>query len=338
MSAVGGLNRRSFLAAPLAAALPKGAWACGGSPTEADASGDRRWIDSDAVLYGTANEFGVFRLRLNSNRLETLGAYAVQPGDTLLLSGNKRWLLYATRGRGWFVFDTIANQERRLEDLAPAMGGYVFSPAEDKVAGASTAGDSVAVVDLKADTVQLHSLAALPPQSEAVISVVTWLDTVDRLVLHRRPRAAPSSLWSLELSSGRLPPLVGRYDQATGTDHYSDGGIAIGSYCALCSARRTFSELALSDGARVSNSREEGLVVTLAGDETVVVVTGVPRVKVSPNEPVLACSSRGATLLGAFAGRYIVYIDEGTYWIYGVRERRKAALLTGANMGARLVW
>lgn len=330
------LNRRMLLAAGLATVLPKLARACGAAPAEADASGDRRWIDSDAVLYGTANESGVFRLRLNSNRLEALGVYAAQRVDTLRLSANKRWLLYAIRGRGWFFFDTIANQERRLEDFAPAADVYVFSPTEDKLAGASSAGDSVAVVDLKTDTVELHSLAAFPPQSEAVVSVVTWLDPADRLVLHRRSMAAPPSLWSLELSSGRLAPLEGRYDQATSTVRYSDAGVAIGSYCALCGAQKTFAELALSDGARVSNSSEKGLVVTYAGGEATTLVPGVQPVTASPNDPLLACGRRPAMLLGAFDGRYVVYVDEGGYWIYGARERRKALLITG--MGAKLIW
>src|SRR5690242_6895162 len=80
----------------VSAAAPSHGQSCGApAPVASARLHDRGWIRSDAVIYGTNMEQGVFRIGLGVNTIAAIGSHAGRfPVEAFELSPRKTWLHY----------------------------------------------------------------------------------------------------------------------------------------------------------------------------------------------------------------------------------------------------
>jgi hypothetical protein len=280
---------------------------------------DHRWVRSNAILYGADSE-GPFRLRLNANTPERIGAARAVEPNSLRLSPAKRWLGYRTQDGAEFLYDTRAAREQRLDIRSAVPADVQLSPDETRAAWLEHDGPEhrLAALDLEG-----HSLLRIPlldaPDRKAVFFDLTWSGDGESITYAWRD-SERQEFFRADLADGivkSIPPL-----REFGTDEFTEGAYLLGK--------------PLEAGAPPSNPGTDSIalergVLRKAGGTIVLTLPGRPARTIAA--PAAACGE--LRLLAAFGGRYGLYSIGRTIWIYGIAENRRAVLYRGDG---RLVW
>ena len=306
------------------AASAASAQSCATSAAVPKRSLDRTWIKNDTFFYG-ADARGVFRLGLGSNRIERIGAHAGEPIANLHLSPQKHWLAYEQTGpAGYWLYDTANNREHQIDVQSSGGAELQFSPDETQVAWLerSNAAHRLIVLDLRVFKTQSFRLLDAP-DPKAVFFGLTWSMKGDAVTYAWRD-AERQEFYSLDPKTGiarSIPPL-----REFAADEFVEGSYLLGEG----EVPRT---RPLARAGKDTIALERGAVVRSANGK---IIVSSPRTKsrtIAEISPKSGSDCRPeVTLLDAFDGRYVLYRFNSDYWIYGLRENRKAILFSGAGM------
>lgn len=279
---------------------------------------DRRWIKSDASLFGVDTE-GPFRLRLAANGLERIGAARAVP-ESARLSPKKRWLSYRMPDGTEFLYAIAAAREHRLTISSESPADVRLSPDETRAAWLEQdgAGHRLAVLDLASLALSRIALLAAP-DPKAVFFDLNW--SVDGSSLAYAWRDAErQEFFRADLSTGvvkSIPP-----PREFGADEFAEGAYLLGKPVAA--------------GAPPINPGTDIIVLgrgrlSKAGGTIHYTAPGRPPRTIAVSLP--SCGE--LRLLAAFDERYAVYAVGSVIWIYGLKENRRAVLYRGQG---RLLW
>jgi len=309
---------------------------------------DRSWIKSDAVLFGAREKQGVFRLRLNSNRLEPIGDHAGASISDFKLSADHTKLIYHLSDSGGdgahWLYDIKTGRETKLESLTKAIGPWddlAYSADASKVAFVPRPGDgeAISIMDLRTRRASSYALPAATPVRDTILFGLTWSRSETEVLVGRRWRER-EDFWSINPSSGAVQKIaakrVAASDPTESSIHYFRNGVDIGNDCIMCGTPRGASAVRLAGGARAVRTSKGDLAIERPGAPAITFAKAeaAQPVKLPSGElAISACDGVQVGLLGAFDGRYIVYSRNGDLWVYGLSEARRAIL-----PGTYLVW
>lgn len=280
---------------------------------------DHRWVESNAVLYGVDSE-GLFKLRLDANGLQRIGARGAMLPDSLRLSPGKRLLRYRTADGVEFLFDTVATREHRLEIRSAGPADVQLSHGETRAAWLEHEGAKhrLAVFDLESGVLRRLSLPDAP-DPKAVFFDLTWSGDESALTYAWRD-ANRQEFFRADLSTGivkSIPP-----SREFGADEFAEGAYLLG--------KSVESGAPLNNPSTDSIALEPGSVQRMGGKIVLSAPNRRDRIIAAPD-----ASCGEIRLLAAFGGRYVLYSIGQVFWIYGTGENKRAILHRGE---ARLVW
>ena len=284
---------------------------------------DRSWIPGGVTFFG-ADERGVFRMRLGSNATEPIGSHAGHPIDLLSVSPRKRWVQYdsASKGEHW-IYATANGRERRIDAPAMDIANRVFSPDETSLAWLEASGGQhrLSVLDLGNFETRTFRLPDAP-DPKAVFFDLNWPAKGDRITYAWR-YSERQEFYGVDPATGVGSPIPA--PREFGADEFAEGAYLLGNgagpngLAALQPVHAAKNSIALEGRANIRN--EGGTIIVSVPHES-------PR---TIAEAAPGCGA-GPLLLDAFDGRYVLYRMTGAYWIYGLRENRKAILYRGAGL------
>jgi hypothetical protein len=178
----------------------------------ASAALDRSWIRSNAELFGADARLGVFRFRLNSNRLEPIGAHVGQGVGAFRMSGDHTKLIYESGEGSHWVYDIKTGREIKLESLAKAMKPWdELDYAADRIAWIPRPGDgqTVLVMDLRTRKVRAYALPDAAPDRGTLLFGLTWSRTGNEVLVGRR-WSRGEDFWSINARTGERLRVQGR--------------------------------------------------------------------------------------------------------------------------------
>jgi hypothetical protein len=312
-----------LLCAFFAAATPAVAQSCVGPalPNAPNRVYDRSWIRSDAAFYA-ADDRGVFQIRLGSNEVRWIGAHAGEQIENLALSPKKRWVEYERQSPfAYWLYDIANKYEHKLEVHSIDGVNLLFSADETQVAWLERddAQHRIAVLDLNGFEKRSFRLLDAP-DPKAIFYDLTWSASGDVLTYAWRD-AERQEFYSVDAVTGLAKSIPS--PREFGADEFLEGAYLLGERAAPNGSNprpgvhEHKDSIALERGANVRYANRR-IVVTAPGRRARTIGCG-PRIK----------------LLDAFEGRYVFYRTGNRYWIYGLRESRKAVLFDGA---APLEW
>jgi hypothetical protein len=291
---------------------------------------------------------GVFRLHLNNDEVEPIGDHSSESLLDFEVSPDRNKLLYKFMGtaghsRSW-IFDIHAKQETSLTPLTDIVGAdsssTAFSPDSNRVAAQSMFGRHMAILNLATRSVRAFNLDRLGAVGDGELFFGLALSQAGTSILFGRRDRHQENYWAVDESSGALTPV--EVQTASADDHafrYVRDDVEIGTYCIGCDRPVPQSELALAGNAKAVVGKDGRLVVVSASGAEDLVATSIAikPIDITPGKFVVpACGGADMALYAVFDGRYVLYSLGGTYWIYGVEERRKAVLAD--RPGTFLAW
>jgi hypothetical protein len=306
----------------LATAMPAAAQSCGGPvlPDGPRRLYDRSWIRSNAVLYG-ADERGVFKLRLDSNAIEPIGDHAGQRIENFRLSQKKRWLGYdrSSPFEHW-LYDVTDGGEHRVDIHSMGSVEFLFSTDESRLAWLERGGTEHRLAVLDGNSFEMRSFRLLDaPDPKAVFFDLTWSASGDRLAYAWRD-AERQEFYSVDAATGIArsipPPREFGADEFVESTYLLGNGAEPGRTPTLPPVRASKDSIALERGANVRYANGK-IVVSVPGKRARTIAEVPP-----------GCGP-SLSLSDAFDGRYVLYRMNGVYWVYGLRENRKAVLYRG---------
>jgi hypothetical protein len=320
-----------------------------GTPAAVHATGlgDRSWIRTDAVMYGANNTAGVFRLPLNSNRLEPIGHHAGAGIMGFEMSADRSKLIYDLDSAGvptHWLYDIKTGRETELEALTkaiPPWGAAAYSADASKVAFVPRPGDgqTVQAMDLRTRRVRSFPLPAATPAGDTLLFGLTWSRDGSEVLVGRRWQDR-EDFWSINPTSGTVRKITGTRvagpHPTRDSIHYIRDGADIGDDCVRCAAPDDSSRVRLADGARAVRTQRGDILVERQGASTITLLGAVPATWVKTplgGTAISACDGVSGGIHGAIDGRYLIYSIDGVYWVYGATEKRRATLPR-----AYLVW
>jgi hypothetical protein len=308
----------------LVAAVSASAQTCG-EPAVPDGSNrlyDRGWIRSDTVLYGT-DARGVFKLRLGANAIERIGEHDAGPPEQVRLSPKRRWLEYESMAPfEYWLYDSGNGRERGIDVHSAGGVEFQFSPDETRLAWLerNQSEHRLAVADLNSFETRSFRLPAAP-DPKAVFFDLLWSRAGDSLTYAWRD-AERQEFFSVDAVTGAVKtipaPREFGADEFVESSYLQGDGAAPGEGIARRPVRAGKDSIALERGANVRYANGK-IVVSIPGKRPLAIA-----------EPAAGCEP-SLSLLDAFEGRYILFRMNGVYWIYGVRENRKAILFAGPD-------
>lgn len=319
-----------LVCALIAMAAPAAAQSCA-APTASDARDriyDRSWIRSDALFYG-ADERGMFKLRLRANAIQLIGEHGSQPPERVQLSPSKRWLEYERSGPfEYWLYDSGQMREHRIDIHSVGSVQVQFSPDDTSLAWLerSSAEHRLGILDLNSFDTRRFQLQEAPDPM-AIFFDLTWSAKGDRLTYAWRD-AERQEFFSVDAVTGVAKAI--QAPREFGADEFVESSYLLGNGVeagkSFKPVRASKDSIALERGANVQHANGK-------------IVVSVPRQQprtIADNKaiPPLGCGPSLA-LFDAFDGRYVLYRVNGVYWIYGLRENRKAILYRGS---AYLEW
>lgn len=299
---------------------------------------DRSWVRSDAVLYGAGTKQGVIRLQLNSNEVNRIGDHASEELLDFQVSPDRSKLFYkfvrSPNHPMLWIFDIQLGREASLAPLTDIVGAdsssVAFSPDSTRVAAKSMFGRGLAILNLTTHNVRSINLNRLGAVADGELFFGLAWSYDDNTVLFGRRDREHEDYWAADAAGGAIRPID--VQSGTGDDHalyYANAGVELGRYCMGCDRPVALNEIALAKKMRAVVGDDGQLSVVSPKARTVSVETVSPSkpIEITPGKAVdSACGGGRVALYAAFDGRYLLYAKGGTYWIYGVDERRKAIL------------
>lgn len=293
-------------------------------------------------MFGAQDGVGVFRLRLNSNRLELIGAHRGAEIVQFGISRDRSKLFYETsnsegRDEAHWVYDIKSGREIKLESLTKALksgSDLAYTADGERVAWVPNSGDgqTVSIMDLRTGGVHTYPLPYPTPDRSTFLFALTWSQS-EREVLVVRDWFLLRQFWSVDANSGVRRRIQGRSEKVSGFPseaiHYRRGGVEIGQGSIGYIGVPRPDVLALADEARARITKDDAFVIERPGRPTVTVAQGEkPEPYRAPNGDleIAACGGLRIGLVTAFDGRYVLYTRNGDYWLYGVDEKRSAPL------------
>lgn len=312
----------SFVCAFLIAAAPASAQICGGPavPDGPQRLYDRGWIRSDAVFFG-ADARGVFKLRLGTNGIERIGEHEAGPPEQVQLSPKKRWLEYERSASfEYWLYDIGRGRERGIDVHSAGGVEFQFSPDETRLAWLerNLSEHRLVVADLNSFETRSFRLPAAP-DPKAVFFDLHWSGAGDGLTYAWRD-AERQEFLSVDAATGAVKTMPA--PREFGADEFVESSYLLGNGDAPGEGTARRPVRAGKDGIAL----ERGANVRYANGKIVVSIPGKRPLAIAQ---LAAGCETSLSLLDAFEGRYILYRLNGVYWIYGVRENRKAILLAG---------
>jgi hypothetical protein len=296
------------------------------------ATTDRSWVPSDAVIYGVDPVHGFFRFALNQAQQETLASGPLIP-EELCISPDKSKVFTDSFGPG-VIYST---RTRVLHDLGPLIAPYSLfpqiSPDWRYIAWSNSRDPGVHIIDLHSYTMRtFHLSAAL--EKNGLVMVGAWSADGSVLITRRPMGLTGWSYWKMDPMTGAVAQIES--EQLNGYPTYVENGQPIGVY-ALCNLRPV-NQIATPTGALVYISADHDLVVKDPDGTLNVVAKHIvppPTPTLSwPGSPVCGCGGpRGKwpALLTIFDDDVVLYsfgnFDSGEeLFVYGIAEHKISQL------------
>jgi hypothetical protein len=310
------------------------------------ATADRSWVPSDAVIYGADPVHGFYRFALNQAQPETLARGPLIP-EELCISPDKSEVFTDSFGPG-VIYDT---KTRVLHDLGSLIAPYSLfpqiSPDWRYIAWWNARDPGVHIIDLHSYTMRtFHLSAAL--EKNGLVMVGAWSADGSVLITRRPMGLTGWTYWKMDAVTGAVTQIQSK--QLDGYPTYVENGQPIGVY-PLCNLRPV-NQMSTPAGASAYISADHDLVVKDPDGSLHTVAKFIPAppppMLRSPGSPVSLCGcggpqSKWPALITIFDGDVLLYsfgnFDTGEeLFVYGITEHKISPLGVAELGQAELVF